>query len=176
MSWWGGGEISPTPGVEYRVFAIHGYTLWPGSWPPSPGLAPWAILICRSSALTRYSEVTPKRPEATCLMALRRESPLSSGLQRSGSSPPSPVLEGVPLGHLGGQHVETDAAEAGDGAGEVAVDDLLGETDGFEHLGAGVGRGRRDAHLRHDLEDALAAGLDVALDRLAVRDARDDAL
>ena len=20
-------------------------TLWPGSWPPSPGLAPWAILI-----------------------------------------------------------------------------------------------------------------------------------
>ena len=45
----------------------------PGSWPPSPGLAPWAILIWMSSALTRYSEVTPKRPEATCLMALRRE-------------------------------------------------------------------------------------------------------
>ena len=25
----------------------------PGSWPPSPGLAPWAILICSSWALTR---------------------------------------------------------------------------------------------------------------------------
>ena len=28
-------------------------TLWPGSWPPSPGLAPCAILICSSSAFTR---------------------------------------------------------------------------------------------------------------------------
>ena len=28
-------------------------TLSPGSWPPSPGLAPWAILICSTSALTR---------------------------------------------------------------------------------------------------------------------------
>ena len=35
--------------------AIYSSTLWPGSWPPSPGLAPWAILICSSSALTRYS-------------------------------------------------------------------------------------------------------------------------
>ncbi len=40
----------------------------PGSWPPSPGLAPWAILICRSSAFVRYSDVTPKRPDATCLI------------------------------------------------------------------------------------------------------------
>ncbi len=64
--------MRPTPGVEYRVLATHGYTLWPGSWPPSPGLAPWAILIWMSSALVRYSLVTPKRPEATCLMELRR--------------------------------------------------------------------------------------------------------
>src|SRR6476660_10270538 len=92
MSWCGGGEIRPTPGVEYRVLAIHGYTLCPGNWPPAPGLAPCAILICRSSALTRYSLVTPKRPDATCLIALRRESPLASGVKRRGSSPPSPVL------------------------------------------------------------------------------------
>ena len=44
-------EMRPTPGVECRVLAIHGYTFEPGSWPPSPGLAPWAILIWRSSAL-----------------------------------------------------------------------------------------------------------------------------
>ena len=78
MSWCGGGEISVTPGVEWRTLAIHGSTLWPGSWPPSPGLAPCAILICRSSALTRYSLVTPNRADATCLIALRRESPFGS--------------------------------------------------------------------------------------------------
>ena len=72
MSWCGGGLISPTPGVECRVLATHGYTLLPGSCPPSPGFAPWAILIWMSSALVRYSEVTPNRPEATCLIAERR--------------------------------------------------------------------------------------------------------
>ncbi len=97
MSWCGGGEISPTPGVELRVRAIQGQTFCPGSWPPSPGLAPWLILICRSSALTRYSPVTPKRPDATCLIALRRRSPFSSGVKRSASSPPSPVLERPPM-------------------------------------------------------------------------------
>src|SRR5438552_6342425 len=92
MSWCGGGEIRPTPGVEYRTLAIQGYTLLPGSWPPSPGLAPCAIFICSSRALTRYSLVTPKRPEATCLIALFLESPLASKVYRLGSSPPSPVL------------------------------------------------------------------------------------
>src|SRR6201985_3150605 len=93
MSWCGGGEISPTPGVEYLVLAIHGYTLCPGSCPPSPGLAPCAILICSSSALTRYSLVTPKRPDATCLIASRFLSPLAIGRKRAASSPPSPVFD-----------------------------------------------------------------------------------
>src|SRR5882762_5685406 len=97
MSWCGGGEIRPTPGVEYLVFAIHGYTLFPGSWPPSPGLAPCAILICKSSALTRYSLVTPNRADATCLMALRRESPFASRVYLAGSSPPSPVFDLPPM-------------------------------------------------------------------------------
>src|SRR5262245_66520003 len=92
MSWCGGGEIRPTPGVAYRTFAIHGYTFEPGSCPPSPGFAPCAILIWSSSALTRYSLVTPNRPEATCLIALRLLSPLGNGSNRAESSPPSPVL------------------------------------------------------------------------------------
>src|SRR5262249_24196581 len=96
MAWCGGRENRPAPGVEYLVLAIHGYTLCPGSWPPSPGFAPCAILICRSSALTRYSLVTPNRPEATCLTAERRRSPLRSGPNRCGSSPPSPVLDRPP--------------------------------------------------------------------------------
>src|SRR5271167_934923 len=49
------------------------------------------------SALTRYSVVTPKRPEATCLIAERMESPFGSGLKRSASSPPSPVLDLPPI-------------------------------------------------------------------------------
>lgn len=80
------------PGMEWRVLAITSSTLKPGSCPPSPGLAPWAIFICISSAFTRYSAVTPKRPEATCLMALRRLVPSSRGMKRARSSPPSPVL------------------------------------------------------------------------------------
>ena len=68
---------------------------------------------------------------------------------------------GVAGGDLGGDLVEADAAELGGGAGEVLVDELLAEADGLEHLGAGVGGDRGDAHLGHHLEDALAGGLDV---------------
>src|SRR5262249_51516976 len=97
MSWCGGGEIRPTPGVECRTLAIPASTLWPGSWPPSPGLAPCAILICIMLALARYSAVTPNRPDATCLMAERIESPFASRLKRSASSPPSPVFDLPPM-------------------------------------------------------------------------------
>ncbi len=45
MSWCGGGEISDIPGVAQRVFATLSVTFAPGRWPPSPGFAPWAILI-----------------------------------------------------------------------------------------------------------------------------------
>src|SRR6478735_8213279 len=72
-------------------------TLCPGNWPPSPGFAPCAILICITSELTRYSAVTPKRPDATCLIAERIESPFGSGLKRSDSSPPSPVFDLPPI-------------------------------------------------------------------------------
>ena len=92
MSWCGGGEIRPTPGVECRVRATHGYTFGPGSWPPSPGLAPCAILIWMSSAWVRYMLVTPNRPDATCLIAERR----SGSSSRSTSSPPSPVFDLAP--------------------------------------------------------------------------------
>ena len=51
-----------------------------GQLPAFARLAPCAILICRSSALTRYSLVTPNRADATCLTALRRQSPFGSFL------------------------------------------------------------------------------------------------
>ena len=45
--------IKPTPGVEWRTRAMVSSTLCPGNWPPSPGFAPCAILICTSSLFTR---------------------------------------------------------------------------------------------------------------------------
>ncbi len=73
---------------------------------------------------------------------------------------------GVALRHLAGDLVEPDAAEPGHGAGEELVDQVLGQADGLEDLGAGVGGHRGDAHLGHHLEHALAAGLDVVAHRL----------
>ena len=69
----------------------------PGSWPPSPGLAPWATLISSSSQAFRYSAVTPKRPEATCLILAQGLSPLGSGWLCAGSSPPSPESDFAPI-------------------------------------------------------------------------------
>ena len=68
-------------------------TFPPGNSPPSPGFAPCETLICNSSALVRYQLVTPKRPEAICLIAERLESPFSMTVKRDASSPPSPVLD-----------------------------------------------------------------------------------
>ena len=88
--------MSEMPGMALRVFAMISFTLKPGSCPPSPGLAPCATLICISSAFTRYSAVTPKRPEATCLVLLDSDTPSTSEWYRALSSPPSPVLLRVP--------------------------------------------------------------------------------
>jgi len=79
MSWWGGGEISETPGVEWRRRAISSVTLRAGRCPPSPGLAPWAIFIWSIPARERYSIVTPNRALATCLIAQFAESPFDRG-------------------------------------------------------------------------------------------------
>ena len=85
---------------------------------------------------------------------------------------PVEVGQAVAGGHLGGQHVEPDPADAAGRAGEVLVDHRVVEADGLEDLGAGVGGHRRDAHLGHHLQDALAGRLDVVLVGLAGRDRR----
>ena len=107
-------------------------TLCPGNCPPSPGLAPWAILICIMSELIRYSVVTPNRPEATCLIDERMESPFSSGVKRSVSSPPSPVLERPPRRFMAMASVvcisPRNGAERHRPGGE-ALDDFLGRLD-----------------------------------------------
>ena len=89
--------MSVTPGVESLSRAISSDTLKPGSWPPSPGFAPWAILISISRQWLRYSAVTPKRAEAICLVADDALSPLSRGSKRSRASPPSPLQDAAPI-------------------------------------------------------------------------------
>src|ERR671933_259949 len=56
MSWCGGGEIRPTPGVEWRVFAVYSSTLWPGRWAPSPGFAALAGVRLAAEAVHRDRE------------------------------------------------------------------------------------------------------------------------
>ena len=66
--------MSDTPGCVPRRRAISSVTLCAGIWPPSPGFEPCAILIWSSSANAAYSAVTPKRPDATCLIFELRSS------------------------------------------------------------------------------------------------------
>ena len=56
------------------------------------------------------------------------------------------------------------------GAGEVLVDEGVGEADRVEDLRAAIGLVGRDAHLGHDLEHALVDRLDEALDDLVAVD------
>ncbi len=81
--------------------------------------------------------------------------------------------EGEVVLHLrfAGDDVEADALDAGGGAGEVLLDEAAVEADGFEDLGAAVGLERGDAHLGEDLEEALADGFLVILERLFEGDA-----
>ena len=99
------------PGVANRAFAICNETLWPGSCPPSPGLAPCAILIWISCPADKYSDDTPKRPLATCLT---KEFVLLSGLVKlylSTISPPSPVLLRPPTRYIPRANSLCDSSE-----------------------------------------------------------------
>ena len=69
------------------------------------------------------------------------------------------------FGHL----EDADALDVGTGTAEVLVDQFAIEADGLEDLRAGIGHVGRDAHLRHDLVQTLADGLDVVLDGLVGR-------
>src|SRR5919204_587448 len=144
MSWCGGGEINATPGDVWRSRAISSETLWPGSWPPSPGFDPWAILIWSSSAKARYSGVTPN-------LALAPGPVLDeSGVGRRGRS--IPVRGGVAFERLPAQFLEPDASERRGRPRKTQVDDVRPQADGLEHLRRAVGVDRGDPHLGHDLQ------------------------
>ena len=79
----------------------------------------------------------------------------------------------VPGQDFGGDDVEADAAELGVRAGEVLVHEVLAEAEGFEGLGTRVGGHGGDAHLGHDLQDALAEALDQVVDAVLRGDPHD---
>ena len=70
-----------------------------------------------------------------------------------------------------GDLVDADAADARRRVREVRIDEFLIQADRFEDLRAAIALQRRDAHLRHDFENALVDGLDVVVDRLPMIDA-----
>ena len=78
------------------------------------------------------------------------------------------------VGDVGGDVIEVDTADRAAQSGEVFVEHALGYPDGLEQLRSGVRRHRRDAHLRHDLQDTLAGGLDVVVQRLVAVDTGDN--
>ncbi|MCY1231245.1 hypothetical protein D9M72_436870 [compost metagenome] len=71
---------------------------------------------------------------------------------------------------LGGDLFEADAFDRRRRAEEELVDQLRRQTDGVEDLRAAIGLVGRNAHLGHDLEDALTDRLDVAVDDFAAVD------
>src|SRR5688572_2949080 len=60
-------------------------------------------------------------------------------------------------------HIETDTTDARRGAREVVIDDILTQADRFEYLRTAITLHRRDAHLGHDLYNALGRGFDHVL-------------
>src|SRR4029450_225402 len=80
------------------------------------------------------------------------------------------VRRGVPARDLVRDLVQADATDGAARPGEVPLYELLVEPDRLEDLGAGIRRDRRDTHLGHDLQHALAERLDVVAHRLARSD------
>ena len=78
------------------------------------------------------------------------------------------IAEGVAMApdRLGGDLGAAGALDGGGGAGEIAGDEIALQADRVEDLGAAIGLVGRDAHLGHDLEQALVDRLDVAMDGL----------
>ena len=69
----------------------------------------------------------------------------------------------VPAQSLVGDQIHADAADARRRAGEMPIDERGAQSHRLPHLRAAVTLQRGDPHLRHDLEQAFAERLDVAL-------------
>ena len=102
--------------------------------------------------------MTPKRAEATCLMAERRRSPWASGTERSGSSPPSPVLERPPSRFMATASVSCASFEI-EPSDIAPVENrrTIAEEGSTSSTGTGGPIGSISKRLRSAAEDAAAA-------------------
>ena len=62
---------------------------------------------------------------------------------------------------IAGYLLQSDAADGAHLCAEVAVQQVLAQSDALENLRATIGADGRDAHLRHNLLQTLVHGLDV---------------
>ncbi len=68
-----------------------------------------------------------------------------------------------------GDFGQADTFDGGGGAEEIFLDEFRRQADGVENLRAAIGLVGGDAHLGHDLEDALTHRLDVAINDFIIR-------
>ena len=98
----------------------------------------------------------------------------AAGAEARGVGGPVGVGLVVAQADFPGDDIDADAADAGGGAREILVHEVLTEAQGLKNLGAVVALHRGDAHLGHDLHDALVDGLDelhLSLGRFALEHA-----
>ena len=135
MSWCGGGEISPTPGVVWRIEPMYVVDLVPRQLAALAGLRALRHLDLQ---LVGVDEVVDRHAEAPRGDLLDRRAAavaVGVGLKRAGSSPPSPVFERAaePV-HRDRERLvrlARDRAEA-HRAGAEALDDLARRLDLLE--------------------------------------------
>ena len=70
----------------------------------------------------------------------------------------------MPRQHDLGDFIQADTVEVRSGAVEKPIDDLAPQADDFENLRAAIRIDRADAHLRHDLQQAVFDGVQIILD------------
>ena len=103
------------------------------------------------------------------LLAAHAPGVLAAGVEHARQHRVGAERRAVHADRLLGDLEHADAADLARGAAEVLVDQLALEPDRLEELRAAVRHVGRDAHLRHDLGQALADRLDVVADRLLGR-------
>ena len=100
------------------------------------------------------------------LLAAHAPGVLAAGVEHFGKHRVVAERGAVHADRLFGDAEDIDSADLARRAAEVLLDQRLLEPDRLEELCAAVRHVRRDAHLRHDLRQALADRLDVVRDRL----------
>ena len=97
------------------------------------------------------------------ILAAQAEGIVAAGIEHGAIDRAVAVSVAVAAHRLLGDLLPARALDGGGGAGEVFLDEARMQADRVEDLRAAIGLVGRDAHLGHDLQQALADRLDVVL-------------